>query len=325
VGRLQNLKRKLTDIKSEESLYVSRSRQRLEHLNGLTKIPTANSDAYTRWSRVRLDRILVDYMLREGFNETAGQLAREEGIEPYVDIELFTQAKRVEQALRRFSCTEALQWCNENKSNLRKMKSTFEFNLRLQEYIELVRARKTSEAIAYSRKYLPAWPAAHLKEIYQAMALLAFPSSTQCMPYKKLYDRARWDALILQFRADNFALNSLTSQPLLSVTLQAGLSALKTPMCYQPENKNINCPVCSDTLGELAEKLPLSHHVNSTIVCRLSGEIMDEDNPPMALRNGYVYSHKALKEMAAKNNDQITCPRTGAVYDKSSLKKVFVS
>ena len=71
----------MTDIKSEESLYVSRSRQRLEHLNGLTKIPTANSDAYTRWSRVRLDRILVDYMLREGFNETAGQLAREEGIE----------------------------------------------------------------------------------------------------------------------------------------------------------------------------------------------------------------------------------------------------
>src|SRR5437764_15369753 len=62
--------------------------------------------------------------------------------------------------------------------------STFEFNLRLQEYIELVRARKTSEAIAYSRKYLTTWPAAHLKEIYQAMALLAFPSSTQCMPYK---------------------------------------------------------------------------------------------------------------------------------------------
>ena len=108
----------------------------------------------------------------------------------------------------------------------------------------------------------------------------------------------------MQFRADNFALNSLTSQPLLSVTLQAGLSALKTPMCYQPENKNINCPVCSDTLGELAEKLPLSHHVNSTIVCRLSGEIMDEDNPPMALQNGYVYSHKVFIVVIRKKRNE---------------------
>ncbi|GES77038.1 hypothetical protein RCL_jg25926.t1 [Rhizophagus clarus] len=247
-------------------------------------------------------------------------------VEAYVDVELFSQARRVEQALQRFSCTEALRWCNDNKSNLRKMQSTFEFNLRLQEFIELIRAGKKSESIAYAKKNLNSFQENHMKEIQQAMTLLAFQPDTRCLPYKKLYDKSRWDALIAQFRADNFALNSLTSQPLLTVTLQAGLSALKTPMCSQPDNRNINCPVCSpDTLGLLAQNLPLSHHVNSTIVCRLSGEIIDEDNPPMSLPNGYVYSLKALEEMSSKNNGQIKCPRTEKVYDFKDLKKVFIS
>lgn len=46
-------------------------------------------------------------------------------------------------------------------------------------------------------------------------------------------------------------------------------------------------------LGKLAEEVPLSHHANSTIVCRISGKIMDEDNMPMAFPNGYVYSREA--------------------------------
>jgi hypothetical protein len=37
----------------------------------------------------------------------------------------------------------------------------------------------------------------------------------------------------VQFRADFFSLHALPSQSLLSATLQAGLSALKTPMCSE--------------------------------------------------------------------------------------------
>jgi len=78
-------------------------------------------------------------------------------------------------------------------------------------------------------------------------------------------------------------------------------------------------------LGKLAEEVPFSHHVNSTIVCRLSGKIMDEDNMPMAFPNGNVYSREALEEMAAKNGGWVTCPRTGTVCEFSALRKVFIS
>ncbi len=102
------------------------------------------------------------------------------------------------------------------------------------------------------------------------------------------------------------------------ISLQAGLSALKTHMCYQPDNQNIHCPVCSKSsasssslnntmttsatvgggggvIGKLAENLPMAHHVNSCIVCRVNGTIMNEDNPPLVLPNGMVYSTMVKK------------------------------
>ncbi|KAG0250737.1 GID complex subunit containing RING finger motif [Mortierella polycephala] len=326
VKRLSTLKRKLKDTRAEESLYSQKTKVRLQHLQDFTAISTLDSEDFARWSRVRLNRILIDSMLRDGFRETAMLLAKSEHIEDLVDIELFAQSAKVEQALMRQSCIECLQWCKENGSSLKKLKSTLEFSLRVQEFIELARDRRTQEAISYAKKHLTSWQGTHMKEISHVMGLLAFPPETKCHPYKRLYDKSRWNDLIAQFRSNNFALQCFTPEPLLNVTLQAGLSALKTPMCYQPNNRNINCPVCDpETLGALAADLPLSHHFNSSIVCRISGQIMNEDNLPMALPNGYVYSYNALTEMASLNNGKITCPRSGAVFDFSQLKKVFIS
>ncbi len=66
----------------------------------------------------------------------------------------------------------------------RSLQSTLEFELRLQEYIELARARRSMEAIAYSKKYLVSWHETHLDQIHKAIALLAFPTTTTCGPYK---------------------------------------------------------------------------------------------------------------------------------------------
>lgn len=120
-----------------------------------------------------------------------------------VDIDLFMDIHRIERALFRHSCTEAIAWCSENKTALRKIKvshelrfpvpdtansgilqSTLEFELRLQEYIELARARKKEEAIAYVTRYLVPWQETHLEQITQAMALLAFQPSTTCRQYR---------------------------------------------------------------------------------------------------------------------------------------------
>ena len=55
-----------------------------------------------------------------------------------------------------------------------EMQNNLEFTLRMQEFIELCRQRKVTEAIIYSRKNLAPWATTHLTELQQAMTLLAF-------------------------------------------------------------------------------------------------------------------------------------------------------
>lgn len=59
-----------------------------------------------------------------------------------------------------------------------------EFELRLQEFIELTRERKLIEAITYQKKHLIQWQESHSTQIQQASALLAYTPATAFGPYK---------------------------------------------------------------------------------------------------------------------------------------------
>lgn len=56
-------------------------------------------------------------------------------------------SKEVEQSLANHETTKCLAWCHDNRSKLRKLRSTMEFNLRIQEFIELVRQDKRLDAV----------------------------------------------------------------------------------------------------------------------------------------------------------------------------------
>lgn len=55
---------------------------------------------------------------------------------------------------------------------------------------------------------------------------------------------------------------------------------------------NVDCPTCQEDMRVLANEVPMAHFVNSTLVCRISGDVMDSNNEPMAFPNGCVYSSK---------------------------------
>jgi len=154
--------------------------------------------------------------------------------------------------------------------------------------------------------------------------LLAVGPSTKCGRYRvsliatsrciciswyeqRLYDDSRWAQLIRAFRFAIYNLNSLPTEPLLNLALYSGLASLKLPSCYDVSSHNVDCPVCDPSINILAEEVPYSHHANSTIVCRISGKIMDEDNMPMAFPNGNVYSREVC---VALQNSSITTANT---------------
>ncbi|KAJ4719775.1 Macrophage erythroblast attacher [Melia azedarach] len=297
VSRLQGLKRKLEEGSRTEHLQAQKCRARLNYLESV------DAENLSEWNNTRMKRILVDYMLRMSYYDTAEKLAESSNIQDLVDIDVFQEAKKVIDALQNKEVAPALAWCSENKSRLKKSKSKFEFQLRLQEFIEL---------------------ATHMKELQRVMATLAFKSNTECTTYKVLFEAKQWDFLVDQFKQEFCKLYGMTLEPLLNIYLQAGLSALNTPYCYEDDCTKED-PLSQESFRKLASPLPYSKQHHSKLVCYITKELMDTENPPQVLPNGYVYSTKALEEMAKKNNGKITCPRTGLVCNYSDLVKAYIS
>lgn len=120
ISRMQGLKRKMENLHREERVLHQHSRRRLEHLQTMYEIPSLADVKYEEWSRVRLDRLLVDYLLRCGYTGSARTLAKERGIEDLVDLDEFMQCHTIEASLRARSTTECLAWCMEHRPLMRK-------------------------------------------------------------------------------------------------------------------------------------------------------------------------------------------------------------
>ena len=95
---------------------------------------------------------------------------------------------------------------------------------------------------------------------------------------RKMLREDRWQNLIEQFRTENFRLYQLSNQSVFAVSLQAGLSALKTTQCYrQSVDRNNECPVCHAALNKLAATLPFAHCSQSRLICHITGKPLGID------------------------------------------------
>jgi len=319
--RLTGMRDKIDESVQEELDTVSSCKARVDHL-----MDGFRGGGNTDWKKTRLNRMLVEHFLRSGYYDSAVTLARTTGIEDLTNINLFLVAKDVEDTLNRKDISRCLAWCHDNKSKLRKMKSNLEFNVRLQEFVELIKGDRKMEAVLHARKYLAIEDADQLTKVQKACALLAYsPKESQIHPYREMYDDHKWVELVEQFRAENYRLYQLSNQSVFTVALQAGLSALKTPLCYRPLNdRNYECPVCQTPLNELAAPLAFAHCSQSRLICSMSGKPMNEHNHPLMLPNGYVYGETALKKMADENAGNVICPKTKEIFTFNSASKVFI-
>lgn len=121
IARMEGLKRKLESLRGEEVDLHRQARRRIEHLSTLHDISGLTDARYEEWARVRLNRLLVDYLLRQGYGDSATALARENKIEDLVDVDAFVQCHAVEASLKQGRMTECLAWCNDNKQALKKI------------------------------------------------------------------------------------------------------------------------------------------------------------------------------------------------------------
>lgn len=121
INRMQGLKRKMESLHEEEKILHQHSRKRIQHLQDLYEIPSLADVKYDQWSRIRLNRLLVDYLLRSGYGDSAKALAYEKGIEELVDLDVFIQCHKIEESLRMRKTQDCLAWCVEHRPMMRRI------------------------------------------------------------------------------------------------------------------------------------------------------------------------------------------------------------
>ena len=369
---MEKLKRNLDGLHEEEETLHDQSAKRISHLQELYDTPSLADVKYEDWSRTRLDRLVVDYLLRAGFSESASSLAEAKGIQDLIDLSTFSTCHQISDSIRKGETKDALAWIKENRDALKKLLekasseknttpmsipsiSPLEFELRFQEYIELLRHVQTREMARYeaaehARKFLTPHFQTHTEENRVVAGLLAQDPANPTEPYSEFFSQSRWSHLAQLFVDTHHSLFNLPARPLLHVALSAGLSALKTPACHSSLNPasaampdqhakfapsyssdygigTSLCPICSTELNELARSVPYAHHTKSSV-----------ENDPLMLPNGRVYGRDRLEELTKKDMrmnptrapEKSACrtvvdPVTGDRFSWNVLKKVYIT
>src|SRR5690606_29605382 len=77
VTQARALKRKLEACSDEEARLLHQSRSRIRHVDELWAVHSFDDVKYESWSHARLDRLMVDFMLRKGCTRSAAALSEE--------------------------------------------------------------------------------------------------------------------------------------------------------------------------------------------------------------------------------------------------------
>lgn len=312
--------------------------ERTKHLSDVHEavVDPSSSSAlhrYHSYSDTRLQRMLTDWLLRRGYVASAEALVSSHAasLEALTDVPLFKELAEIRSSLippvesgAGPSCGPALAWCTENKAALRRFKSTLEFDLRVQEFVDLCRAREPEDlttAIGYARKHLlPPYKAALatsgsteetaqpaeakdgsgedeealerqndsriISTVSQILGLLAVPPSSHA--YSDLYSPTRYAQLYETLLAAALRVYSLPPQPLLHIALSAGLASLKVPACYGGERSSQSTHDAASATGEtpaVAEAGPVNEELMRDVQREVEAEAAKHAGDEETLRN----------------------------------------
>ncbi|XP_037118443.1 E3 ubiquitin-protein transferase MAEA isoform X3 [Syngnathus acus] len=253
VEKLSALKRKAAESIQAEDESAKLCKRRIEHLKEHSSDQPASVNL---WKKKRMDRMMVEHLLRCGYYNTAVKLARQSGIE---------------------TCKETLQPSRGGAVG----RST---------------AGDGYAGLPLRHTHLP---------VQGSVRSGPLEDADSAVPVRQLSTASAGQQLRLHHYPTGRAVGHQNA-------------------CYKEDgtSKNPDCPVCSKSLNKLAQPLPMAHCANSRLVCKISGEVMNENNPPMMLPNGYVYGYNSL--LSIRQDDKVVCPRTKEVFTFSQAEKVYI-
>ncbi|OSX67341.1 hypothetical protein POSPLADRAFT_1042575 [Postia placenta MAD-698-R-SB12] len=136
-------------------------------------------------SKYDLNRLVMDYLVIEGYKTAAEEFSREAGMESPVDFESIESRMNIREALQRGDVSDAITRVNDLNPEILDTNPALYFRLQQQKLIEFIRQGNIPEALRFAQEELA--PRGEespefLAELERTMALLAFEFSPLTPP-----------------------------------------------------------------------------------------------------------------------------------------------
>nr|XP_020468245.1 glucose-induced degradation protein 8 homolog [Monopterus albus] len=127
--------------------------------------------------RTDMNRLIMNYLVTEGFKEAAEKFRMESGIEPSVDLDSLDERIKIREMILKGQIQDAIALINSLHPELLDTNRYLYFYLQQQHLIELIRLRETEAALEFAQSQLAEQGEESrecLTEMERTLALLAF-------------------------------------------------------------------------------------------------------------------------------------------------------
>ena len=138
--------------------------------------------------RAEINKIIMEYLVKEGFKEAVLSFQKESGVEPGVDMAMLDDQIKIRGAIESGAIQEAVELVNDIDPEVLDTNPSLFFHLQQQQLLELIREGKTEQVLKYAQSELSARGEENpefLDELEQSLGLLAFDDAANC-PFSEL-------------------------------------------------------------------------------------------------------------------------------------------
>lgn len=159
----------------------------------ITKEQWENKLSSVRVAKEDMNRLVMNFLVTEGYVDAARMFEKESGTEPGVELSAITDRMEIRKAVQSGNVEEAIEKVNDLNPEILESHQELFFHLQQQRLIELIRQGKTEDALGFAQEYLAPQGEEHpqfLDELERTVALLAF-EDTKSSPVADLMDVAQ--------------------------------------------------------------------------------------------------------------------------------------
>lgn len=130
-----------------------------------------------------MNRLVMNYLVIEGYKDAAEKFAEECGADPCVDLNTITDRMATRMAIQQGDVQQAIERANNLNPLILDENPELFFHLQQQKLIELIRNGDIAQALKFAQEKLAPRGEEHpefLGELERTMALLAFEDASKC-------------------------------------------------------------------------------------------------------------------------------------------------